>query len=74
MSSDKNLSDTINFHADRAAGGRLYTLTSEEFANALHDEFPDWTVEEIAAQLTAAWRSRSLYFVRPGQDIKTRVK
>ncbi|WP_156373613.1 MULTISPECIES: hypothetical protein [unclassified Rhizobium] len=49
-------------------------MTLEEFANALHNEFPDWTVEEIAAQLTAAWRSRSLYFVRPGQDIKTCYK
>ncbi|WP_156373637.1 hypothetical protein [Rhizobium sp. Leaf386] len=40
-----------------------------EFANALHDQFPDWTVEEIAAQLTAAWSKQSIYFARTGQDI-----
>ncbi|TBZ07595.1 hypothetical protein [Rhizobium leguminosarum] len=59
---DQELMAAINAQADRAADARPQMFVRDDLATALHQNFPDSIIEEIADKLDDVWRSRGLFF------------
>lgn len=58
----EKLMTAINEQADRAEAAKPDMLSRFALAEALHRDFPDVTVEDIADKLNDVWRSRGLFF------------
>lgn len=59
---EEELMEVINGHAERALDARPNMMVRDDLAEALHADFPDFSVEDIADKLDDVWRREGLFF------------